>query len=60
MTIEVITFEQAHDVPYDLFRITLTDIPEKLDVPNINVTKVERKKNLSEQQLIKQCGFKSH
>ena len=60
VTIEVVTFEQAHEPPYDLFRITLTDIPEKLDVPNINVTHVERKKNLSDQQLNKHCGFKSH
>jgi hypothetical protein len=60
VTIEVVTFEQAHDRPYDLFKITLTDIPEKLDVPNINVTNVERKKNLSDQQLNKHCGFKSH
>ncbi|PEK39205.1 hypothetical protein CN586_29055 [Bacillus toyonensis] len=60
VTIEVVTFEQAHEPPYDLFRITLTDIPEKLDVPNINVTHVERKKNLSEQQLNKHCGFKLH
>ena len=60
VTIEVVTFEQAHEPPYDLFKITLTDIPEKLDVPNINVTHVERKKNLSDQQLNKQCGFKSH
>jgi hypothetical protein len=60
VTIEVVTFEQAHDRPYDLFKITLTDIPEKLDVPNINVTNVERKKKLSDQQLNKHCGFKSH
>lgn len=59
VTIEAVTFENAHDRPYDLFKITLTDdIPVKLDVPNINVTHVERKNNLSEQQLRKQCGFK--
>ena len=42
------------------FRITLTDIPEKLDVPNLKVTNVEREKNIPVQQLNKQCGFKSH
>ena len=60
VTIEVVTFEQAHDRPYDLFKITLTDMPETLDVPNINVINVERKNNLSDQQLNKHCGFKSH
>ena len=59
VTIEVVTFEQAHDRPYDLFKITLTDTPGTLDAPNINVTNVERKNNLSDQQLNKQCGFKS-
>ena len=60
VTIEVVTFTQAHDAPYDLFRITLTDIPEKLDVPNLKVTNVQREKNISVKQLNKQCGFKSH
>ena len=60
VTIEVVTFEQAHDRPYDLFKITLTDMPETLDVPNINVIHVERKNNLSDQQLTNHCGFKSH
>lgn len=60
VTIEVVTFEQAHDRPYDLFKITLTDIPEKLDVPNINVKNVEHKKDLSVQQVNKHCGYKSH
>lgn len=58
VTIEVVTFTQAHDAPYDLYKITLTDIPENLDVPNLKVTNVERVKNLSEQQLKIHCGFK--
>ena len=58
ITIEVVTFTQAHDAPYDLFRITLTDIPENLEVPNLHVTNVERKKDISIQQVNAQCGFK--
>lgn len=52
LTIEVVTFEQAHLPPYDLFRITLTDIPDA----GINVTHIERKNNLSHEQLDKHCG----
>lgn len=55
VTIEVVTFEQAHEPPYNLFRVVLTDTPEGVDVIN-----VEREENLSIQQLNKQCGFKSH
>ncbi|MEI4828974.1 DUF3888 domain-containing protein [Bacillus sp. FJAT-53711] len=52
LTIEVITFEQAHSPPYNLIRVTLTDIPPK----GINVTNVEREENLSIQQFNKHCG----
>ncbi|WP_432360628.1 DUF3888 domain-containing protein [Sporosarcina sp. UB5] len=53
LTIEVVTFEQAHSPPYDLFRVTLTDTSD-----GINVINVKRKKDLSTQQLNKHCGFK--
>ncbi|MFS0688826.1 DUF3888 domain-containing protein [Sporosarcina sp. 179-K 8C2 HS] len=53
LTIEVVTFEQAHSPPYDLFRITLIDTPDK-----INVISVKRERNISTQQLNKHCGFK--
>ncbi len=52
LTIEVVTFEQAHSPPYNLIRITLTDPPPE----KIKVTNVERKENLSIQQLNKHCG----
>ena len=51
LTIEVVTFEQAHSPPYNLIRITLTDPPPE----EIKVTNVERKENLSIQQLNKHC-----
>lgn len=57
VTIELVTFEQAHDRPYDLFRITLTDIPDNIDFLNIKVTNVERIKNISDQQFNKHCGL---
>ncbi|WP_371922583.1 DUF3888 domain-containing protein [Sporosarcina sp. Marseille-Q4943] len=53
ITIEVVTFEQAHSPPYDLFRITLIDTPTE-----IKVIKVKRERNLSTQQLNNHCGFK--
>ncbi|MCM3711134.1 DUF3888 domain-containing protein [Sporosarcina luteola] len=53
ITIEVVTFEQAHSPPYDLFRITLIDTPSE-----INVINVKRARNLSTEQLNKHCGFK--
>lgn len=49
--IEVVTFEEAHMPPYDLFRITLIDTPDK-----ITITGVERKDNLSSEQLKKHCS----
>ena len=52
LTVEVVTFEQAHSPPYNLIRVTLTDIPPK----GINVTNVEREENLSIQQFDKHCG----
>ena len=55
LTIEVVTFEQAHSPPYDLFRVTLIDTPSE-----INVINVKRQKNISTQQLKKQCGFKEN
>lgn len=51
LTIEVVTFEKAHMPPYDIFRITLTDIPD-----GITVTNVERTGNLSPEQLKKHCS----
>ncbi|MDM5236716.1 DUF3888 domain-containing protein [Bacillus cereus] len=51
LTIEVVTFEQAHSPPYNLIRITLTDPPPE----EIKVTNVKRKENLSIQQLNKHC-----
>ncbi|WP_369901964.1 DUF3888 domain-containing protein [Bacillus manliponensis] len=52
LTIEVVTFEQAHSPPYNLIRVTLIDTPPK----RINVTNVEREENLSIQQFNKHCG----
>ena len=52
LTIEVVTFEQAHSPPYNLIQVTLTDTPPK----GINVTNVEREENLSIQQFNKHCG----
>lgn len=51
VVIEVITFENAHMPPFDLFRITLTDTPDK-----INVTEVEHTKNISTDQFRKHCS----
>lgn len=51
LTIEIVTYEKAHDPPYDLFRLTLTDIPD-----GITVTNVERTENLSPEQLKKHCS----
>lgn len=51
LTIEVVTFEKAHMPPYDLFRITFTDIPN-----GITVAKVERTENLSSEQFKKHCS----
>lgn len=53
ITIEVVTFEQAHSPPYDLFRITLIDKPDEIIVINVN-----RERNLSTERLNKHCGFK--
>lgn len=55
LTIEVVTFEQAHSPPYNLIRLTLTDRPEAIDVIN-----VEREENLSIKQLNKHCGFNNN
>ncbi|CAM4264446.1 DUF3888 domain-containing protein [Bacillus manliponensis] len=51
LTIKVVTYEKAHDPPYDLFRLRLTDIPD-----GITVTNVERTENLSPEQLKKYCS----
>lgn len=51
LNIEVVTFEKAHEPPYDLFHITLTDIPD-----GITVTNVKRTGNLSPEQLKKHCS----
>lgn len=56
LTIEVVTFEQAHSPPYNLIRVTLTDTPPE----GIDVTNVEREENLSIQQLNKHCGFNNN
>ena len=50
LTIEVVTFEQAHSPPYNLVRVTLSDTSK-----GIVITKVDREENLSDKQFNKHC-----
>lgn len=51
LNIEVVTYEKAHEPPYDLFHFTLTDIPDGITVKN-----VKRTGDLSPEQFKEHCS----